>query len=196
MIDSAFGWIGEIARWAAQFIPKWELLDVTHAGLKIVRGRWCVRAWRVVWLPQEIIVCEPDRVHWWWPLTTRWFEHPTARQTLNLKSQTITIRGGFSVIVGGLVVFKVRDIRKLLTETFDPDVAISDISLTAIHNVVVRFDWEALCNAHRDGTLDSQLKKEATQALSETLGVTVLKVTLTDLAKVRVYKQVVATAQD
>lgn len=196
MLDSALGWIGQIAEWVGKFVPRWELLDVTHAGLKIVRGRWTFTGWRFTWLPQEVIVCDADRVHWWWPVTTCWFEHPVARQTLNLKSQTITVKGGDSVIVGGLVVFKVRDIKKLLTETYDADAAISDISLTAVHTVVARFEWAALNDAHRDGSLDAMLKKEATAALSDTLGVTVLKVTLTDLAKVRVYKVVQATTQD
>jgi regulator of protease activity HflC (stomatin/prohibitin superfamily) len=174
-MNEALAWIGQIAEWFGKFIPRWELLDVTHQAVKIVRGG------------KRIVVCKPGQVHYWWPVTTLWFAHPVARQTVNLPSQTITLSDGKSVAIGGLVVIEVKDIEQLLCKTFDPDDAIRDISLTSIHDTCCQLDWPALMEQQRTGELDRKLKSEAKKELDR-YGVKVIKMSLTDLAPCRVLK--------
>jgi SPFH domain/Band 7 family protein len=196
MLDSALGWIGQVAEWVGKFIPRWERLDVTYEAIKIVRGRWEWKGWRPRWLEQIVVVCKPDRIHWWWPATTLWFEHPVVRQRLNLKSQVITLHDDTQVLVAGLIVFKVRDIQKLLTQTYGIDECIGDIALAAMHEAILSFKtWADLKEAQQNGALNKCLKSEATQELSE-YGVTILKAVLTDLARCRVFKLVQSTSQD
>ena len=182
-MDTAFAWIQQIADWCGMWVPRWLLLDVTEQAVKVIRGG------------ARIVVCKPGKVHWYWPLCTRCFVHPVARQTINLKSQTITLKCGKTIVVGGLVVIEVSDIRELLCNTFSPDEAIKDISLSAVHDVCCQLNWDEIMAAQRDGNLDKQLKQEARRELDK-YGVRVKKMTLTDLAPCRVLKVVQATTVD
>ncbi len=178
MLDSAFGWVERIADWLGQWVPRWHLLDVSFEAIKVKQHKDPER---------RVTVCSPGAIHWHWPVTTLWFEHPVARQTVDLKSQTITLRDSKTVVVGGLIVCRVKDIKKLLCDTYDADEAIKDISLSAIHDVCCQHDWPGLLEGQRSGELDKKLKEEAARELNK-YGVTVLKVSLTDLAPCRVIK--------
>lgn len=175
MLDAALGWVGDLAQWVAQWVPRWVLLDVTEQGLKVVKGG------------KRVEVCLPGKVHFYWPATTLWFAHPVVRQTVLLKPQTITLKDNVTVVLGGLIVVKIKDIRALLCDTFEPDEAIKDISISAVHDVCCQHTWEELVTGQRSGELDKALKLEARKELDK-YGVSVLKMTLTELAKCRVYK--------
>lgn len=181
MIDSALGWIGQVADWVGQWIPRWMIIDVRHAGVKFVRGR------RVVKLEPGIAV--------WWPVTTTIDTYPTARQADDLRSQTIVTKDDKTIVVGGMIVYRVHDVEKLLAQTFSAVKAIRDITLTCIHDVCCRMTWEELKQGQRRGNLDTRLLNEAQKQL-EDYGVTVLKVQLTDLSNARVYRIFQSTSQD
>lgn len=180
-MSEALAWVGQIADWIGKFIPRWVVIDTTMAGVKFVRG-------------SKVVVCLPG-IHWFWPATTILVIHPTARQTANLKSQTITLRDEKVVIVGGLCVYEIKDVEAIVARTYDPDDAIKDISLSAIHDVCCQLSWAEITEQQRTGELDKKLKIEARKEL-ERYGVKVLKMTLTDLAPARVLKIVQATTAD
>lgn len=174
-MENALAWVGQVADWIGRFVPRWVLIDTTECGIKWVRGS------RVVVLPPGI--------HWYWPAVTSFIRHPVARQTNNLKSQTISLRDEKTVIVGGLVVFEIRDVEAALAHTFDIDDTIKDITLSAVHDVCCQLTWLELTEQQRSGELDRKLKTEARKEL-EKYGVRVLKMTLTDLAPAYVLKLV------
>lgn len=180
-MDSALAWIGTIADWVGQFIPRWRIVDTTEAAVKWVRG-------------SRVVVLGPG-IHWYFPATTRFVVHPVARQTNNLKSQTITLRDDKVIVVGGLCVFEIKDIEAVLAHTYLPDETIRDITLSAIHDVCCQLSWTEITEQQRSGELDRKLKVEARKDLDR-YGVRVLKITLTDLAPVRVLKIVQATTAD
>lgn len=180
-MNDALGWIGQVIDWVGKFIPRWVIIDTTMAGVKFVSG-------------SKVVVCPPG-IHWYWPARTLIVIHPTARQTHNLKSQTITLRDEKVIIVGGLCVFEIKDIEKVVAQTYDPDEAIKDISLSAIHDVCCLLSWAEITEQQRDGRLDRALKSEAARELNK-YGVKVLKMTLTDMAPARVLKIVQATTND
>jgi regulator of protease activity HflC (stomatin/prohibitin superfamily) len=180
-LESALAWIGQLAEWVSRFIPRWFVLDVRVGGVKYVRGS------RVVKLGPGI--------HWYWPLVTTYDTYPTVRQTDNLASQTIETRDGYTITVGGMLVYEVIDVERLLTTVHHAMRAVQDIALTAIHDVCANMAWAELCDEHRRGTLDTKLRNAAQKQLAE-YGVRVLKCMLTDLAKTRVYRLIQSNQQD
>jgi regulator of protease activity HflC (stomatin/prohibitin superfamily) len=180
-MDSALAWIGQIAEWVGQFIPRWVVLDTTMGAVKFVRGK------KVVPLGAG--------VHFYWPLVTNISSYPVARQADDLRSQTIVTTDDKTIIVGGMIVYKVFDIEKLVAHTFCPQQTILDITLTAFHDVCCQLSWTELREQQRSGRLDTKLKAKVKKAL-EPYGVRVLKTMLTDLAPARVLKVVQSTSTD
>lgn len=180
-MESALAWVGQIAAWIGQWIPRWVILDPTMGAVKYVRGQ------RVIPLSAGI--------HFYWPVTTTMETYPVARQADDLRSQTIVTTDDKTVVVGGMIVYRVPEPVKLLPTTFRPQQAIKDIALTCIHDVCCRMSWADLKKGQQKGTLDTKLRNEARYQLEE-YGVEVIKVQLTDLAPARVYKVMQSTSQD
>ena len=180
-MDSALAWIGQVAAWVGQWIPRWVIVNTTCGAVKFVRGH-------------TVVSCGPG-IHWYWPVTTNFLMHPIARQTTNLRAQTVMTSDGRTIVVGGMVVYEIADIQKILAHTFDPDETIKDIAMSSAHDVCCQLSWDDLREQQRNGHLDRKLKSEARKDL-DSYGVKVLKMTLTDLAPCRVLKIVNSMSQD
>lgn len=124
---------------------------------------------------------------WWWPAVTQFYFHPTARQSFDLRAQTITTKDNATVMVGGLISYQIDDITKAVGLTWDTDETIRDIALTVIHDVISSMTWEELRDPNNAKRLKFTLRDEARKVL-EPYGVKVLKLSLTDFAKTRVLK--------
>lgn len=172
-MNEALAWIGQLIDWVGRFVPRWVILDTTEGAVKYIRG--------------SKVVALGAGIHWYWPLVTTWQTYPTARQADDLRSQTIVTMDDKTIIVGGMLVYEVKDIEKLLAHTHNPATTVTDIALTAVHDVCCRHTWEELKAGQRKGTLDTKLKNTAQDALSD-YGVKVVKCMLTDLAPTRVIK--------
>jgi regulator of protease activity HflC (stomatin/prohibitin superfamily) len=180
-MDAAFAWIGWIAEWFSQFFPRWVIIRTTHGGVKFVRGH-------------KTIPLGPGW-HAFWPLTTEIIIYPTARQAVDLRTQTLMTTDGYTIVVGGLIVYEITDIEAALARTYDTDQTIKDVAMSAIHDVMVRMSWTDVKTGQEFGTLNLKLRKRVRKELKP-YGVKVLKVTITDLAKTRVYKLLQTTSQD
>lgn len=172
-MESALAWIGQLVDWLSRWIPRLVILDTTEGAIKYVWGR-------------NPICCGPGP-HVYWPISTKWFEYPTARQGTQLETQTMETSDGRTIIVGGILVYSVSDLIALATTTYSPDQTVRDIALTAVHDVCCQMDWEELKNEQRKGTLDTKLKNAAQKQLTD-YGVKVVKLMLTNLARARVLK--------
>lgn len=180
-MDGALAWIGQVAAWLGLWIPRWIIVDTTHGAVKFVKG-------------STVMACGPG-IHWYWPVTTNFVMHPTARQSSNLKSQTVMTADDKTIAVGGMIVYEIADITAILAYTFDPDETIKDVALSSIHDVCCQLSWAEMREQQRSGALDRKLKTEARKDLDR-YGVKVLKMTLTDLAPCRVLKLVNSMSQD
>lgn len=180
-MGGALEWISQIVGWVGQFIPRWVIVHTTHGAIKFVRGA------KVVTLGAGW--------HLYWPLTTDFVTYPTARQAVDLRTQTFVTSDDRTIGVGGLIVYEIKDIAAILAHTFDPEVTIRDITASAIHDVCCRKTWDELKAGQRNGSLDRELRREASRGL-ERYGVKVLKTTLTDLAPCRVLKVIQSTSID
>lgn len=177
MLDSAFGWLSDLISWFGQFFPRWVIVPTTHGAVKFVRGH-------------KVVTLGPGW-HIYWPLLTTFMEYPTARQATDLRTQTLTTRDEKTIVVGGIIVYEIRDLEKILAHTFDAEQTIKDISMGAIHDVCARRSWAEL----KAPGLDVALRKEVRKRLHD-YGIRVLRVTLTDLAPTRVIKLMMAQSTE
>ena len=133
--------------------------------------------------------------HFFWPITTEVLTYPTARQATDLRTQTLMTTDGKTLVVGGLIVYEIVDIKAILAHTWDPESTITDIALSAIHDVFVRLSWTDVRTMQETGVLNLKLRSRVRKELKK-YGVRVLKTTITDLAQTRVYKLIQSTSQE
>jgi regulator of protease activity HflC (stomatin/prohibitin superfamily) len=172
-MDNALAWIGQIASWIGQWIPRWAILDTTEGAIKYVGGK-------------RVVKCGPG-IHFYWPARTTFVAYPTARQTDRLESQTMESKDGKTFIAAGTLTYKVDDLELLIPATHSPATTVIDIAMTAMHDVLCAYDWDELQAKQRRGTLKTELRNEAQKSMTE-LGVKVLMLKLNTLARCRVIK--------
>lgn len=192
-MGSALDWIGQIASWIGQWIPRWVLLDSTMGAVKF-EGFFLPARWRRYKGNMRTTVWGPG-IWWFWPATTFVSTYPTAFQTDNLPSQTMETADGVAITVGGMLTYTVDDVAKLLTQTHSGVKMVQVLTLAAVHDVCCNLDWDQLRAEQRRGTLDTKLRNAAQRQLTD-FGVRVSKCMLTDLAKTRVYRLIQSTQQD
>jgi regulator of protease activity HflC (stomatin/prohibitin superfamily) len=179
-MSSAFAWLGQIIEWFGQFFPRWAIVRTTHAWVKWVRG--------------SRVLSGTAGIVWYWPATTDFVEYPVVRQTTPLPSQVITLRDDTTVTIGGLLVFSIHDVEKLIAHNYDADDTVRDIAQSALLDVCCKMSWEEL-HKGQGRTLDTKLRNAARDELLE-YGVTVVKFSLTTLAKTRVYRLIQSSFQE
>ena len=177
-IESALGWIGAIVEWFGQFLPRWTVVDTVHAWVK--------------WRKGTDISSGGAGIVWHWPAVSILKVYPVARQALDLRAQTLSTKEGKTVLVGGLLTFRVNDIERALTQTWDLDETVKDTALTAIHAVITKLTFDEIKAGEQDGSLNKSLRSEARKVL-DTYGIFVIKLSLTDLAPTRVIKLAMTT---
>lgn len=163
-MDTALGWIGELARWFAAWIPRLVIVDVRYRAVLFRRGK---------------IVRErgPGLVIYW-PLVTVLELWPVNLQTLRLESQSLRTIDRIAVEMRILVVFWVADLKTLLVELHDPDSGIGELCLGAARQVVCSSTLEELesDSSETDSRLINEIRK-----LIHPLGVRVKRARFTDL---------------
>ncbi len=181
-MEGAFAWIGYIVEWFGKFFPRIIILDVRAGGIKFVRGG-------------KVKVCPPGAIYFYWPIMTTFDTYPVVRQVDDLRTQTFVTRDDRVIAVGGMIVYSIDNIEWLLTRVHSPQRTIHDITLSCIHDICCKMDWETLKREQREGTLDTKMKNAAKSDLAE-YGVLVSKVMLTDLTPCRVLKVVQSVSND
>lgn len=176
-MGTAFAWVGQIVEWFGQFIPRWEIIQATHGGIKFKYGKH--------------VSALPPGIHFWWPAVTSLKIYPTARQTVDLRTQTLVTTDGKTVGVGGMVTYRVNDMVALLGRTFDADQTIKDICAGAISEVVRTAAWPDLQTPDFEKELRSIMKRRLAP-----FGVRVLRATLTDCAPIIQLKLVNSNSND
>jgi len=180
-MESALAWIGQIAEWVGQFIPRRVVLDTTEGAVKWVNGN-------------DPIFCGPGK-HWWWPWTTKWSVFPTVRQTVSIETQTLESLDGKSFIASGTLTYSVTNLLTLLTTVHDADTAVMEIASTTLGDVLPSLTWADLYDQQRRGTLKTKIKNGAQNELTE-YGVKVIRFKLNSLVRCRVLKISQSTASE
>jgi regulator of protease activity HflC (stomatin/prohibitin superfamily) len=176
-VGDAFSWIGQVVGWFGQFIPRWQIINANQGAVKFKNG-------------SEIIPLGPG-IHWWFPATSNLTIYPTARQTVDLRTQLLVTTDEKTVAVGGMVTYRVSNIEDLIGRTFDADQTVRDICGGVISEIVRDAAWPDLQTP--------EFQKELTRLMRKRLrpfGVHAMKATLTDCAPVLGVKLFQSTGQD
>lgn len=173
-MDLGLAWINDVAAWFAQWMPRWDLCEPTHAGVKF-RGRLTRRG--VI----DVIKIEPG-VYWWWPATTRCCTIPVVRQSVDLPTQSLDTKDGHPIMASAVLVVEISDVVKALTANYDVDDTIAEIGAAAAVDCVVRRTRDALLESFAEGAIDEELQREATRILRK-YGVRVIEAHFTDCCR-------------
>lgn len=184
-MESALGWLGALIEWFGQFFPRWTIVNTTEAGVKWIT-RWR-RTSRWTWVSYIEVQAFGPGMQFHWPVRTELLKHPVARQTLDLRPQTLSTADDKPILAGGLISYRIHDIEKALAHTEHIDSTIRDAALSAIHSVITKMTWSELKAAEQSEELDKKLRLAARRVL-EPYGVRVIKMSITDLAPTRVIK--------
>jgi regulator of protease activity HflC (stomatin/prohibitin superfamily) len=171
-MESALGWLGDIFRALLKVIPQIILVRSTHAGVKFQWG-------------SRVVELRPDNgirktgIHLFWPVVTEYEVVPVRRQTKDLQPQYLTTKDQKTVGVCGILVYEINDVVKLLTECFDYEDTIRDLSMAAVKEVIVQHNFDHL----RDNgeLIDAELCKTLRRQLNR-FGVKTIRVTLSDFS--------------
>ncbi|KKN46310.1 hypothetical protein LCGC14_0674270 [marine sediment metagenome] len=166
-MDSALGWIGQIAAWFANWIPQIFHVKVTDKAIKYIRSR--------------AVVIEPG-IHIYWPITTQMTIYPVVRQVMNLPNQIMQC-GNTNVVVGGSVTFSIKDLYMFLVENYDAEASMLEAAQTGIRKAVLAETIDSI-NGGRV-KIDHRLTREVQSAV-DAFGVSVEVVRLTTFAPTQV----------
>jgi regulator of protease activity HflC (stomatin/prohibitin superfamily) len=166
-MNSALGWIGQIAAWFANWIPQIFHVKATDKAIKYVWSR--------------AVVIEPG-IHVYWPITTQVTIYPVVRQVMNLPNQIVQC-DNTSVVVGGIVTFSIKDLYMFLVENYDAEDSMFEAAQTGIRRAVLAETVDSI-NSGR-AKIDHRLTREVQSAV-EAFGVSVEMVRLTTFAPTQV----------
>lgn len=178
-MEAALGWLGDIIHFIIGLLPHIVIVRTTHAGVKFVMGDKVKVITHDNGMP--ILTFRGIRrtgIHFYWPLVTEYEQVPIKRQTTNLVQQYLVTSDGHTIGVSGIVVYRISNIRKLLTETWDHDDTIVDYSLAAIKEIICQNSLTYLMENGKE--VDEVLTKKLRDELRQ-FGVKVIKATLSDL---------------
>jgi regulator of protease activity HflC (stomatin/prohibitin superfamily) len=188
-VEVALGWLGDIFRMILSFIPRIILVRTTHQGVK---WKWGYNVCelnhdngvRILKLRKHRIPIHFPRtgIHIYWPLVSEYEVVPIKRQTVNMVPQYLMTEDGQTVGVSGILVYEIGDVEKLLTECYDYDETIRDLSLATVKDIITANQLRYI------QTHGKEIDKQLTLTLREQLrrfGVRTIRVTLSDFTKSR-----------
>lgn len=175
-MESALSWLGDVFRAILKTIPQVFLVKSTHAGVKFRNG--C-----------NVIELRTDNglfgsgIHIYWPLVSEYEIVPVKRQTTNLQPQYLTTKDQKTIGVSGILVYEISDVTKLLTECYDYEDTIRDLSLAAVKEVIVQHEFSHLRDNGK--AIDLELGRTL-RAQLKMFGVKTIRFTLSDFSQCQV----------
>lgn len=168
---TGFEWIGEALTWVADWIPRPRIVNLTEAGVQF-------------WFGSRVKVVRPG----WrldWPALAQMEIVPVARQTLNMVPLTLMTADNRPVVVGGVVVFRVSDVRCYLVSNVDADEGIAEAARAALRDAITDATLAQIQETDGRKQINRKLAKAA-QGLLTSFGVEVEYVRLTDFSTAQV----------
>lgn len=168
-METAFSWIGELARFFGSLLPRLLIVKFSHNAVKYVHG-------------SKVVLLEPG-LHVYWPIVTEIEMCAVVRQVQSLQSQVLDTKDGVTVLVDGLICYSIDDTVAFLAENENSYDTIDDVATAAIRSVVVEYGFEEL----RSGSarVNTQLTRQ-TQKMLKQFGVVVEYARFTNFARCRV----------
>ena len=171
-MDAAFGWIGELIEWIANFIPHYVHVKATHMGVMFTRSRTKVLS---------------PGLHWYLPFWSDAVLYPVKRQTLNLPPQVLTTTDDVTFLASTIVTYDIYDIHKAMVDTYDFEDTIREVSQVAVKKVMTIKSFSEIGKSQDE--IDKELCRRIRSAI-RVYGVRVIEAALTDLGRTRIYRLV------
>jgi regulator of protease activity HflC (stomatin/prohibitin superfamily) len=179
-----------------QFVPQPKVVGLRHKGLKTqtFRFRDLLRPsrWRTLLTAKPVIVEPGLTVHW--PLVTEWDDYPVKEQTLPVIGVEFETTDGDTMRASGVLLYEVDDVLKLLTETYDADDGMADMTRALLLQVLEKRSRAQLRENRR--ALNNELVRLGAEKLKARFGIRVLEFSLDSLTPVRVYRVVQSTRHE
>lgn len=112
------------------------------------------------------------------PFFDKIWTHDVITQTVNLQPQTLTTQDEKAIVLKSIVRYHIHDIRKFLLMVMHASDVLVDTTQGIIRDIVERTDWNDLVDVNEEITEEVRIAVEG-------WGITIEKVTLTDLGIIR-----------
>ena len=113
-------------------------------------------------------------------LVERVFKTPVVEQTFRPPPQSLSTKDDISIVVGGIVRYKISNVRKWMLEVWETKDVFEDAAAGAIKTVVKNHTWKELLECDHD-----ELITQAVRKIANRFGVQVVKATLADVGRLR-----------
>ena len=104
----------------------------------------------------------------------------TVITTMSLRAQTLTTKDDLTIVVAAVVKYRITNVRAYLLDVWDSADVLNDVTMSAIREIVAASDYQYLHDHLIEDDVFEVVKDETSK-----FGVEVLKVTFSDLGKVR-----------
>ena len=126
--------------------------------------------------------------HWVWPFAIEEvLKVNVVPESNDLPAQALTTADGRNIVASAVVVYRVRDVRKLLLETEDAETVLADASRGTIRQHLCRLTWDEI--RQPGSKIDDDLTR-AVRSNAFRWGIEVLSVMLSDLSRTAVLRLV------
>lgn len=164
-----FETLSNIIKTFIRFIPHLIIVRATEAGIKFVRGKKVVKLVPGLW--------------WYWPITTEVDIYPIVRQIIDLPPRLIMTNDCQSVLVSGVVVYSISDIKAFIVDNYEAEASIKEVSSAAVRDIIVTTNLEDVQQSDTE-EIDSRITEQVKESLIE-FGIEVEYFRLTDFCKIR-----------
>lgn len=169
----AITWIGQLIEAFGRLFPRLLLIRATHRAVKWKYGR-------------KVSELKPGlRVYW--PLVSEVDSIVVARQTLNLPVQVLMTHDKKQIVVGCLIVYRIKDVVLAIGErNYDVDATVRDVTQAAIVEVCSNSTLDDLLEGVA-GDVEKALTMTTRKRLRQ-FGVFIHRVAITDFSTCKTFK--------
>lgn len=124
-------------------------------------------------------------LHFKIPFADEILSTPVVPTTMPLGAQSLTTKDDKTVVVKGIIKYEIDDIKVFLLEVYDATSALDDMTRAIIKTAITDRTWVELSTNGNE--IDKEITAKARSEASK-WGIKIIKVTLTDLGKIRSYR--------
>ncbi len=130
-------------------------------------------------------------LHWKWPVLEDVVSVLACITTMPLPPQTLTTKDDKSVVVAAIVKYQIAKPEPYVTDIWDQKDVLSDVAMGAVQQAVSGATWDELVAAPPEEKILKAVRKETLR-----YGFDVMKVTFTDIGKIRSLRLIQAQRAD
>jgi regulator of protease activity HflC (stomatin/prohibitin superfamily) len=126
--------------------------------------------------------------HWRWPLIETAFSEHIVVTTLALEPQTITTKDDKTVVVGGIVRYRIADVKTFLCEVSNQHDVLRDTSMGAVIKQVRQVDLRTLLDEPPENRIASDIRRQV-----KPFGIDIDSFTFTDCGPIKTLRIITHT---